>query len=338
MKKPFNLLAITADLPRLPEETDTKAAAAKPRFPAVPIAKAIETQHRNAMAELKELEASIAQQRNAGLLVEEIDPSLVDPSPYWDRDSRFVNDHSFTEFVEDIRRNGQQSPALIRRHPTVDGRFEVCFGHRRLFACRALGMRLRAIVRDLSEAQMAGAAFSENTHRESVSTLEQARALARYIDRGVFPTKQALADALGVSRAHVSNLTSYAEIPDVVLQALGDWRKCTFRDAGNLLKVSRDATRKAQLLQVADQLIRDESNLGFGARLAQLLGQRVDGAEDAIDRLYDSQGRLVATCKRGVRATTITLDAMSQSALGEFVWGKLPLLMEEFQRRTNTAK
>ena len=202
-----------------------------------------------------------------GLVIEEIDPALADPSPYWDRDLRFLQDKSFADFVEDMRRNGQQSPALVRPHPTDAGRFEVCFGHRRLFACRSLGTRLRAVVQTLSEAQMAGAAYSENAHREGVSTLEQSRALAKYVERGVFPTKQALADALNVSRSHVSNLTSYAEIPDRVLEALGDWRKCTFRDANNLLKATRDPSRRALMLEAAERLIGGDPQLGFHVRL-----------------------------------------------------------------------
>ena len=88
-----------------------------------------------------------------------------------------------------MRRNGQQSPALVRPHPTDAGRFEVCYGHRRLFACRSLGTRLRAVVQSLSEAQMAGAAYSENAHREGVSTLEETSVRSRNMsNRGVFPT------------------------------------------------------------------------------------------------------------------------------------------------------
>ena len=255
MKRAFDLSAITADLPTLPEEGQAPTENARPRAPAVPIAKAIETQHRNAMAQLKALEAAIEHNKAVGLVIEEIDPALADPSPYWDRDPRFLQDKSFADFVEDMRRNGQQSPALLRRHPTNVERFEVCFGHRRLFACRSLGTRLRGVVQHLSEAQMAGAAYGENAHREGVSTLEHSRALARYVERGVFPTKQALANALNVSRSHVSNLTSYAEIPDRVLEALGDWRKCTFRDANNLLKATREPARRALMLEAAERLI-----------------------------------------------------------------------------------
>ena len=337
MKRPFNLSAITSDLPTLPEEGKAPRENVRTRFPAVPIAKAIENQHRNAMAELKALEATIEQQKAQGLVIEEIDPALADPSPYWDRDIRFLQDESFTEFVEDMRRNGQQSPALVRPHPTDAGRFEVCFGHRRLFACKSLGMRVRAVVQNLSEAQMAGAAYSENAHREGVSTLEQARALAKYVERGVFATKQALADALNVSRSHVSNLTSYAEIPDRVLEALGDWRKCTFRDANNLLKATREPARREQMLDAAERLIGGDPQLGFAVRLTVLLGQKPSASAEAED-LRDDSGRVVAERKRGKRSTAIAFAAGQGEGLADFVWTKMPSLIEEFRRQQADRK
>lgn len=337
VKRAFNLSAITADLPTLPEEGEAAKENARPRFPAVPIAKAIETQHRNAIAELRALQAAIEQQKVVGLIIEEIDPALADPSPYWDRDLRFLHDKNFADFVEDMRRNGQQSPALLRPHPTDAARFEVCFGHRRLFACRSLGTRLRAVVRTLSEAQMAGAAYSENAHREGVSTLEQSRALAKYVERGVFPTKQALADALNVSRSHVSNLTSYAEIPDRVLEALGDWRKCTFRDANNLLKATREVSRRVPMLEAAERLIAGDPQLGFHVRLTVLLGQKPRGAGETDD-LRDDSGRVLAERKRGKRSTAIAFATGQSEGLADFVWSKLPSLIEEFRHQQGERK
>jgi ParB family transcriptional regulator, chromosome partitioning protein len=335
VKRAFNLKAITADLPSLPEEgaaTDN----ARPRVPAVPIAKAIENQHRNAMAELKALEAAIEQQKSSGLLIEEIDSGLADPSPYWDRDLRFLEDKNFASFVEDLRLRGQQSPALVRRHPGNPDRYEVCFGHRRLFACRSLGIRLRATVAPLSEAQMAGASYSENAHREGVSILEQARALARYVDRGVFASKQALADALNVSRSHVSNLTSYAEIPDRVLEALGDWRKCTFRDAGHLLKAARDPERRVTLLEAADRLIAGEPQQSFNTRLIVLLGQKA--VKPASEDLRDDVGRVLAVRTQSKRSTAITFGASAARGFDDFVWSRLPTLVEEFHRQQLSRK
>ena len=332
MRKAFDLKAITADLPTPPTEGEERPGPERSRSPTVPIAQAIETQHRNAMAELKALEAAIEHRKAEGLQIEELDPSLADLSPYWDRDLRFLQDKSFADFVEDMRRNGQQSPALLRPHPTVAERYEICFGHRRAYACRHLGTRLRAVVRPLTEAQMAGAAYSENAHREGVSTLEQSRALARYVERGVFPTKQALADALNVSRSHVSNLTSYAEIPDRVLEALGDWRKCTFRDANNLFKATQESTMKEAMLEAAERLIAGNAHLGFQTRLALLLGHAPIGSTD-IENIRDEAGRVVVERKRGKRLNGIAFAPGRSEGLADFVWSKMPTLIEEYQNR-----
>jgi ParB family transcriptional regulator, chromosome partitioning protein len=329
MKRPFNLGAITADLPSLPEEGRAMPEATRSKFPAVPIARAIETQHRNALAELRALEDSLEKSKAAGLMIEQIDPALADPSPYWDRDIRFLQDASFTSFIDDIRRNGQQSPALLRPHPTVPGRYEVCFGHRRLFACRSLGLLLQAVVKPLTEAQMAGGAYSENTHRDGVSILEQARALARYVERGVFPSKQALADALSVSRSHVSNLTSYAEIPEVVLSALGDWRKCTFREAQSLLKAVRDERSREAMLTVAQRLAEDESPLSLHARLGLLIG-RATRAGLEKDEFRDAHGRKLAERRRGKYSVGIAFALDRDENFGDFVWEKLPTLADQF--------
>jgi len=179
---------------------------------------------------------------------------------------------------------------------------------------------------------MAGAAYSENAHREGISTLEQSRALAKYVERGVFATKQALADALNVSRSHVSNLTSYAEIPDRVLEALGDWRRCTFRDANNLLKATRDPTRRGRMLDAAERLIGGDPQLGFAVRLTVLLGQKPATSIQWED-LRDGSGRVIAERKRGKRSTAIAFVSSQGEGLADFVWTKMPALIEEFRRQ-----
>jgi ParB-like chromosome segregation protein Spo0J len=184
---------------------------------------------------------------------------------------------------------------------------------------------------------MAGAAYSENAHREGVSTLEQARALAKYIDRGVFATKQALADALNVSRSHVSNLTSYAEIPSRVLEALGDWRKCTFRDANSLLKATREPVRREQILDAAERLIAGDPQLGFQVRLTVLLGQKPASSGEA-EGLRDDSGRILAERKRGRRTSAIAFTSGPGEALADFVWAKMPSLIEEFRRYRGDQK
>ena len=52
-------------------------------------------------------------------------------------------------FREMIRLHGQSVPILVRPKPKQPDRFEVAFGHRRLRAARELGIKVRAVVRDL---------------------------------------------------------------------------------------------------------------------------------------------------------------------------------------------
>jgi ParB family chromosome partitioning protein len=331
-KKPFDLLAVTGGLPSLPTEGSERPAH-RPAAPMVPIAAAIENQNKGAMAELKALQSAIEHRRTEGLVIDELDTSLIDPSPYWDRDLRFTDDATFGAFVENIRSNGQQSPALVRPKPDAPERFEICFGHRRKFACDRLGMPLLAVVRPLTEAQMAGAGFSENTHRQGTSILEQARALARYLERGVFSSKQALADALNVSRPHVSNLTSFAEIPDLVLEALGDWRLCSFRDAGSLLKAVRDPQHAEPVTAVAERLIAGDPELGFAARLAALLGKAVGERAVEGEQVSDGAGRPLIERRRSKRSIAFAFAAGADEALIDFVWKRLPTLVSEFEKR-----
>ncbi|RWD19035.1 MAG: plasmid partitioning protein RepB, partial [Mesorhizobium sp.] len=73
----------------------------------------------------------------------ELDPELVDPSPFPDR----LNDDDgadFEAFKALIAAEGQLMPIFVRRHPSDVARYQVSYGHRRLRAARELGRKVRA--------------------------------------------------------------------------------------------------------------------------------------------------------------------------------------------------
>src|SRR5687768_6013408 len=57
-------------------------------------------------------------------------PDLVDVSFVTDRLGE--NDEEFEMLLEAIRVQGQDTPILVRPHPSEPGRFQTVFGHRRL--------------------------------------------------------------------------------------------------------------------------------------------------------------------------------------------------------------
>jgi hypothetical protein len=91
------------------------------------------------------------------------------------------------------------------------------------------------------------------------------------------------------------------------------------------------------MLEAAELLIGGEPQLGFHVRLTLLLGQRATPSVETED-LRDDSGRVVAERKRGKRSTSIAFAAGQDEGLADFVWTKMPSLIEEFRRQQGDRK
>ena len=96
----------------------------------------------------KEIEAKLM----AGEVVIELEPGQIEESFVSDR--LVHSDEQFQELVEAMRVRGQDSPILVRPHPTKDGIYQIAFGHRRAKAARLLGRPVRAVVKALTDRTM----------------------------------------------------------------------------------------------------------------------------------------------------------------------------------------
>src|ERR671910_724033 len=74
--------------------------------------------------------------------VVDLAPELVDVSFVSDRIDE--EDEDFQTLLEVIRAQGQDTPILVRPHPSHPGRFQTVFGHRRLKVAQRLGRPVRA--------------------------------------------------------------------------------------------------------------------------------------------------------------------------------------------------
>ena len=69
------------------------------------------------------------------------------------------------ELCESICTHGVLSPILVR--PTEDGEYEIVSGHRRVFACRRLGLKdVPAIVQPMTQEEAVLKMVDSNLHRE----------------------------------------------------------------------------------------------------------------------------------------------------------------------------
>ncbi len=122
--------------------------------------------------------------------------------------------------TESIRAQGIVQPIIVR---AVGGnRHEIVAGERRWRAAQLAGLKtIPAIVRTLDERGAMAVALIENIQRSDLNPLEEAQALHKLIeDCGL--THDKAAEAVGRSRAHVSNLLRVMELNADVQQYLRD--------------------------------------------------------------------------------------------------------------------
>ncbi len=131
-----------------------------------------------------------------------------------------MREESLAELADSIRAQGLVQPIIVRPlgvpPPGETQRYEIIAGERRWRAARLAGLeRIPAVVREVGDSAAVAMALIENIQRENLNPLEEARALERLISEFGL-THQEAADAVGRSRATVSNLLRLLELPDEV--------------------------------------------------------------------------------------------------------------------------
>jgi ParB family chromosome partitioning protein len=157
---------------------------------------------------------------------------------------------TLSELADSIRSQGLVQPILVRplggRVPGESQRYEIIAGERRWRAAQMAGLAdIPAVIRDVPDESAVSRALIENIQREDLNPLEEAGALLRLIEEFGL-THQAAAEAVGRSRAAVSNLLRLMELADEVKELL-EQRRIEMGHARALLGL----TSRRQQIEVA---------------------------------------------------------------------------------------
>ena len=131
-----------------------------------------------------------------------------------------MRDDTLEELAESIKAQGVVQPIVVRPLPRANEteplRYEIIAGERRWRAAQLAGLdAVPAVVRDVPDEAAVAMALIENIQREDLNPLEEARAFARLIEEFGL-THQQVADAVGRSRAAVSNLLRLIDLAEDV--------------------------------------------------------------------------------------------------------------------------
>lgn len=129
-----------------------------------------------------------------------------------------MHPESLQELADSISAQGVVQPIVVR--PIGEGKYEIIAGERRWRASQLAGLHvIPAVIRDVPDSAAIAMALIENIQREDLNPLEEAHALQRLIDEFDMTHQQA-AEAVGRSRAAVSNLLRLQELNEDVQHML----------------------------------------------------------------------------------------------------------------------
>jgi ParB family chromosome partitioning protein len=274
-----------------------------------------------------------------GALPIDLDPSLIDPSPFADR---FADqDRSAVEALKtSFREHGQEIPILVRIHPSETGRYQIAYGHRRVRAANELGIKVKAYVRELGDDRLVVAQGIENSAREDLTFIERSIFALKLEDGGFDRTL--IQTALSVDRQEASKLINVGRaVPGWLTEAIGRAPKIgrpRWQELADVLKAdgvdvkARKATNDKSFSHKSsdDRFIAvlravkavDKPN---SVRPTALIAKSVDGEE-------------IATLAVTGKVCKIQIDRDRDEAFAKFVMDRIPDLYENFRKTTSGSE
>jgi ParB family chromosome partitioning protein len=152
--------------------------------------------------------------------VQRVPVEMMGPSPFQPR--RDMDETALNELADSIRQHGILQPLLVRPSPGVAGAYQIIAGERRWRAAQKVPLHeVPVLVREFSDQDALAIGLVENLQREDLNPVEEALGFKRLmVDFKL--TQESLAEAVGKSRGHVSNLLRLLKLPEPVLALMRD--------------------------------------------------------------------------------------------------------------------
>jgi ParB family transcriptional regulator, chromosome partitioning protein len=228
--------------------------------------------------------------------------TVLQPGKYQPR-SR-MDQEALNDLAASIKAQGVMQPILVR--PLGGGKHEIIAGERRWRAARIAGLSsVPVLVRNVPDQQALAVALIENIQREDLNALEEASGIDRLI-REFALTHQAVADAVGKSRATVTNLLRLLELPPPVRELLaqgqlemGHARALLVLPADQQIALAREAVAGGWSVREV------ERRVGAGLKKNASAGKRTKRKDRDVARLEEELSDRLGTTveiKTGGRA------------------------------------
>jgi ParB family chromosome partitioning protein len=210
------------------------------------------------------------------------------------------------ELSDSIAAQGIIQPIIVRK--LVDDKYEIIAGERRWRAAQLAELQeVPVLVKDIDDRSVMAVALIENIQREDLNALEEADALHRLLDEFEL-THQQIAEAVGKSRATVSNLLRLLDLaPDVKTMLgkgqleMGHARALLGLDDAKQVEIANKVVKQGLTVRAVEKLVREQNQEKpvvvkkvdpDTLRLQRQLSERT-GAKVEINHQENGKGKLI---------------------------------------------
>ncbi len=181
--------------------------------------------------------AALVQARRT--VVQEIGLERIRPNPFQAR-------QTFTDLeglADSIRAHGFTTRLRVRPHPSQPNTFELVYGERRLRAARIAGLdSVPCEIADHSDDDLVEIGLAENIQRRDLDPLEEARALATFIEQRGYSVRR-LAERIGKDKSYVEDRLALLRMPEDVRDMVAQ-RPDSLRAAREISKLGAPEARQ----------------------------------------------------------------------------------------------
>ena len=181
----------------------------------------------------------------------ELKLSELRPNPYQPR--KVFDAEKLQELANSIKEHGVFQPIIVKK--SIKG-YEIIAGERRYKASQLAGKEtIPAIVRDFTDENMMEIALLENLQRENLNSIEEATAYQKLL-ASLKVTQEELANKLGKSRSHITNMLGLLELPEEVKNLIAE-EKITMSHA----RVFSKMKDKDEIINLANKIVDENLNV-----------------------------------------------------------------------------
>ncbi len=230
---------------------------------------------------------------------------LMDIEPNRDQPRKNFDEAALNELAESIKLHGVLQPLLVR--PMADGSYQLVAGERRWRASRLAGLtEVPAVVRELTDAQVAELALVENLQREDLNPIEEARGYKELADKYDY-TQEEISNLVGSSRSAIANALRLLTLP-AEITAMLESGALSSGHARALLTVEDDSLKLplAELIVKEGLSVREAERLARGAIKTEPKGKHrkkrnpyYDEVELALSNVLARKVRVTKSNKNG---------------------------------------